>query len=93
MFQSRIDLVLELFTVYGSTAATGAGGVAGLEHEVWDYAVEDDVVVVAALSEGGEVGAGLGSRLSVRRDGKGRDETRDFETGDWSLHTLGAWVL
>ena len=59
MLQSRIYLVFEFFAVDGSAAAAGAGRVAGLEHEVWDYAVEDDVVVVATLGEGGEVGAGL----------------------------------
>ena len=59
MLQSRIDLIFKLFAVDGSAAAAGAGRVAGLEHEVWDDAVEDDVVVVAAFSEGGEVGAGL----------------------------------
>ncbi len=63
MLQARIDLIFELFTVDGSTAAAGAGRIAGLQHEVWDDAVEDDVVVVAALGEGGEVGAGLEDKL------------------------------
>ena len=65
MLQSRIDLIFELFSVDGSAAAAGTGRVAGLEHEVWDYAVEDDVVVVAALGEGGEVVAGLKEGKSV----------------------------
>ena len=65
MLQSRIDLIFELFAVDGSAAAAGTGRVAGLEHEVWDYAVEDDVVVVAALGEGGEVVAGLKKGKSV----------------------------
>lgn len=59
MFQAGMYLVFELFGVDGTAAAAGAGGVAGLEHEVGDYAVEEDVVVVAALGEGGEVFAGL----------------------------------
>ena len=65
MLQSRINLVFELFTVDGSATTPGAGGIAGLQHEVWDYAVEDDVVVVAALGESGEVVAGLKNSLSV----------------------------
>ena len=63
MLQARIDLIFKLFTVDGSAAAAGAGRIAGLQHEVWNYAVEDDVVVVAALGEGGEVGAGLENGL------------------------------
>ena len=65
MLQCRIDLVVELFAVNGRAAAPGAGGVAGLQHEVWDYAVEDDGIVVAALGKSGEVGAGLRGGLSV----------------------------
>lgn len=53
-------LVGEFLAVDGGAAATGAGGVAGLDHEVGDYAVHEEVVVVAALGEGGEVLAGLG---------------------------------
>ena len=30
-----------------------------MEHEVWDYSVEEDVAVVSALDEGTEVFAGL----------------------------------
>lgn len=59
MLKARVDLVFELVAVDGATAAAGAGGVAGLEHEVGDDAVEEDVVVVAALCEGGEVFACL----------------------------------
>ena len=59
MFQARMYLVRELVAKDGAATAAGAGGVAGLEHEVWDDAVEDDIVVVAALGEGGEVLAGL----------------------------------
>lgn len=63
MLQSRIYLILELFTINGSAATPGTGGVAGLQHEVRDDAVEDYVVVVAALGEGGEVIAGLKKSL------------------------------
>ena len=59
MLQPGVDLVVEFVAVDGGAAAAGAGRVAGLQHEVGNDAVEDDVVVVAALGEGGEVGAGL----------------------------------
>lgn len=54
-----MDFVFELVAVDGATASAGAGGVAGLEHEVWDYAVEEYAIVVATLGEGGEILAGL----------------------------------
>ena len=91
MLQSRIYLIFEFFAVDGSATAAGAGRVAGLEHEVWDYAVEDDVVVVAALGEGGEVGAGLENSRSVPRCK--RTEDWNFEEAPSSLPTLGAWLL
>ena len=59
MLQRRVYLVLEFLSVYRTAAAACACGVAGLEHEVGDYAVEDYVVVVAALGEGGEILASL----------------------------------
>ena len=59
MFQPRIYLIFELFTINRSTTTPSAGRIASLQHEVWNDAVEDDVVVVAALGEGGEVVACL----------------------------------
>lgn len=59
MLQGRVNFVLELVAVDGSSSAAGAGWVSGLEHEVGDYAVEEEVVVVAAAGEGFEVLAGL----------------------------------
>ena len=59
VFQAGIYLIFELFAIDGSATAAGTSRIAGLQHEVWDDAVEDDVVVVAALGEGGEVVAGL----------------------------------
>ena len=67
MLQARINLVFKFFTVDGGATTAGASGVAGLQHEIWDYAVEDDVVIVAALGEGGKVGAGLTESLSARQ--------------------------
>lgn len=60
------DLVLELFTVNAAPAAAGPRRVAALDHKVLDDAVEDGVVVVAALCEGGEVLARLGRVLVVQ---------------------------
>ncbi|KFY34535.1 hypothetical protein V494_06691 [Pseudogymnoascus sp. VKM F-4513 (FW-928)] len=53
-------LVGELLAVDGGAAAAGAGWVAGLDHEGGDDTVDEQVVVVAALGEGGEVSARLG---------------------------------
>ena len=53
--------------------------------------MEDDIVVVAALGEGGEVVAGLKDNLSVWRIRRERDG--DFESATRSLRTLGAWLL
>lgn len=71
MLQCRIDLIVELFAVNGRATAPSAGGIAGLQHEVWNYAVEDDGVVVTALGEGGEVGAGSGGMVCVEFEGYG----------------------
>ena len=60
MLETRVDLVLEFFAIDACAAAAGAGGVAGLDHEVRDDAVGEDVVIVAALGESGEVLTGLG---------------------------------
>ena len=91
MLQSRIDLIFELVAVDRSAAATGTGRIAGLEHEIWDYAVEDDVVVVPALGEGGEVVAGLrNNSMSVDVVG-GRKW--DLRVSHKELRTLGAWLL
>lgn len=45
-------------------SATGASRIAGLNHEVGDYAVDDDIVVVAPLGQGCEVLACLVSLAS-----------------------------
>ena len=60
MLQARMELILELPTrVDRSTTTTRAGRVTALDHEAGDDAVEDDVVVFAGGSKGGEVAAGL----------------------------------
>ena len=62
MFEIGVDLVGEFFAEDGAATAASAGGVAGLDHEVRDDAVDEDVVVVAPGGEGGEVLAGLEGR-------------------------------
>ena len=54
-----VEFVLELAAEDGLAAEAGAGGVAALDHEVGDDAVEDDVVIFAGVGEAGEVLAGL----------------------------------
>lgn len=71
MLQRRVDLVLELVAIDGGAAAAGARGIAALDHEVWNYAVEYGVVVVGAGDEGGEVFAGFGGVCSVELEGDG----------------------
>ena len=53
------NLVLEFLAVDGATAAASASGIAGLDHEVGDDSVEDDIVVVSSLRESRKVLAGL----------------------------------
>jgi hypothetical protein len=60
-----MDFVFEFLAVDGAASSTGAGGITGLDHEVRDDAVEDDIVVVSALREGREVLACLGEPQSV----------------------------
>ncbi len=71
VLEGGVDLVVELVAVDGGAAAAGAGRVARLEHEVGDYAVKEEVVVVAAGGEGGEVFAGLRGGEVRYRIGRG----------------------
>lgn len=65
MLQRRRDLILEFPAgvtgrrVDGGAATTRARWVTGLQHEGGDDAVEEDVGVVAALGESGEIFACL----------------------------------
>ena len=56
-----MDLIFQWAAFGGLTSATCTGGVAALDHEVWDNAVEDDAVVVAASGQVKEVPACLNS--------------------------------
>lgn len=73
MLERRADLVLEGVAVDGLAAAPRARGVAALDHEAGDDAVEDHVVVVAALRERREVLACLSrarGEFSAGKDGR-----------------------
>jgi hypothetical protein len=71
--EGAVELVLEFLAVDGFAARAGARGVAALDHEVWDYAVEDDVVVFVGCGQRGEVLACLvvvgGWLAELRGDG------------------------
>lgn len=71
VLQTRVDLVFEFLPVDGGAAATSAGGVAALDHEVGDDAMEGRGVVVGSTDEGGEVGAGFGGVSRVQFEGDG----------------------
>lgn len=51
VLERAVELVLELATPDGLSATAGACGVAALEHEAGDDAVEDDAVVLACVGE------------------------------------------
>lgn len=55
VFETRMYLIFELLAVDRAAPSASAGGIASLDHEVRDYAVENDAVVVASLSECREV--------------------------------------
>ncbi len=59
MLQAGVELVFEFSAVDGGAAAASAGGIAALDHEAWDYAVEDYGVVLPSRGEGRKVFAGL----------------------------------
>lgn len=59
MRELRHDFVFEALPVDAVSAAAGAGWVAGLEHEGFDYPVDGGLVVVRGGGEGGEVVACL----------------------------------
>jgi hypothetical protein len=65
MLQRRADLIFEFLAIDRGAATARACWVAGLDHEIGDYAVEDQVVEVATFGEGREVSGCL--KWSVRR--------------------------
>jgi len=91
VFEGRVEFVTELVAW---AAGAGAGGVAALDHEVGDDAVEFDAVVVAALGEVEEVGAGHGRLRGEERAfdlafvGVNDDADVSHEMGDWRI---GGW--
>ena len=77
-----MNLVFEFLAVDGASTSTSAGGITGLNHEVGDDTVEDDVVVVTSLRKSHEVFASLIIRIVSVRE-KIQRELR-------GEHTLGA---
>lgn len=77
------DLILEFLAVDGAAAAASASRITGLDHEVGDDSVENDIVVVSSLRESRKVLAGL-EELALA--------TGVTSKKIWSMLTLGAWV-
>ena len=70
-------LVLELLAIDGAATSTCAGWIASLKHEIWDYAMEDYVVVVSTLGKGREIFTRLGHdcQLNVSNEIERRKHT------------------
>jgi hypothetical protein len=66
-----IKLVLELVAVDRGSSAAGTSRVTALDHEARDNAMEGAAIVVAALHEGSEVGAGARGTFGVELEGNG----------------------
>ena len=79
MFQFWVNLVFEFVTVNRGAATAGAGRIARLNHKVWNYAMEDYAVVVAALGKCCEVLAGFRRVVVVEFDGY-----RTLQSCEWS---------
>lgn len=67
------NLVLEFLAVDGASSSAGAGGITGLDHEVGDDAVEDDIVIVASLSKDRKVLASLSEIIKRKVSGRSND--------------------
>lgn len=77
--EEETRLVLEGLAVDGAAASARARGVAALDHEVLDDAVEGDAVVVALGGELLEVAARQGR--CTREEGSERRRRRDWTEG------------
>lgn len=65
MFERRMEFILEFSSVDTLSAHTGAGRIASLDHEAWDYTVEDDAVVLSCFGECCEVFGCLNGIVSL----------------------------
>lgn len=70
MCQWAVEFVVEILAPYAGASFSCSCGVAALDHEVWDVAVECDAPVVARLREPDEVPYRLGCRLGLELDGE-----------------------
>lgn len=59
VFERRMDFIFEFLAEDGTATPASARWVAGLDHEIWDYTMEDYIVVVASLRQGCEILTGL----------------------------------
>ena len=72
MLQLFVDLVRETIgPIDGGTATAGAGGVAGLDHEIGDHAMNGARGVVRLSDEGEKVAASQWGMSSVKLEGEG----------------------
>ena len=90
VFEGLVDLVWE--TVTGA-AASGAGGIAALDHEVFDDSVEGDAVIEASLGEVQEVGGGDGDFGGENRafDGPAGGFEDDSNVFHWRGSLAAPW--
>ena len=59
VFEAKMDLIVEFVTVNRTASPASPRWIAGLEHEIWNDSMKDDIAVVVALSEGHEILARL----------------------------------
>lgn len=67
--QRALQLIIEVLVPDTGAAFARAGGVAALDHEVEDVAVEGEVVVVGFFGKLDEVPAGFGCEFGVEFEG------------------------
>ena len=70
MVQIRIDLVGKVAAVDRVATASGTSRIAGLQDLVLDYPMNDGVVIVLSIGEGGEVSAGVRCATPEQLDGE-----------------------
>ena len=59
MSERWINLVLKLLAIDRAASASSPSGITSLNHEIRDYSVDDDIIVVSFLRKGSKVFASL----------------------------------